>query len=531
MAKQTSLNLTLGTLLVGALSLSALAQPTPNRVLIIDEGVDLEHNELAGKTFINRAEQDGQAGHDDDNNGFVDDVSGWNAISQDAEYFPARIRTFFKQNAATVVKLLGLYDRVEDGDTTAIDLIRKNPKIGQALGLVLQLSHGTHVGGIVVRYGNDSAELASLNVFTGSQEGQDDESAGSMGLTMNQRFSIGNSVARMNDLARKILVANDESPSAETSTLPFVSRFDDSNGVTEFLTQLRSQDVDEKRLMSRYVASVRPKVANLSLGASKISIRQALDSMWVEDLTKAHLPLTTARTAAQEANYQRMLNETFEIFRASWNQFFRANSNTLFVVAAGNDAGDPKVPNAGDNGLNEVLPANCSKDNANVITVAATTQQGVIADFSNFHSSLVNVAAWGTAVPSLAPNQNLVKMSGTSMAAPNASGVASKIFSVNGRLSPAQVRQILEGTVKKFAALKGRVSSEGMIDAQAAVEAARRSIGAVSDTNVVLAIRGAVQSREAATTTFLSDNPFRSSDKTRVGQVHKTSDVIKGFLR
>ncbi len=531
MANLATRSFTLSTLLVGALSMSAQAQVVNNRVLVIDEGADLEHKELLSQAFTNSAEQSGLSGVDDDRNGFVDDVSGWNAISNDASYFPQWVRKMFVDNVDTIAKLLALYNRVEEGDQSAVEIIHANPNVGQALNAILGHSHGTHVAGIVVRYGNANAQVASLNVFTQSEEPQaSGENDGTTRPSLSQRMSVGNPLARMKRLIRRNLASVSES-AVETSTAkPFVSQFDDTAGVTAFLTQMRSEEGTEKRLLSRYILATRPRVANLSLGSAKIGILKALDSMWQEELITAKLPLSTPRTALQEQNFQRMLNETFEIFRTSWNELFRANSGTLFVIAAGNDADDLDVPNAGNNGINEVLPANCSKDNANVITIAASTPDGLIADFSNYHSTLVNVAAWGTAVPSLAPNNNAVKMSGTSMASPYAAGLASKLLSVNARLSPAQTRQIMEGTVKKIASLKGRVSSDGMVDPQAALDAARRTL---LTHNVEVAIRDAVQARNTTQgmPLILGRLPFASDDETRIGQVHKTPDLVKAFMR
>lgn len=47
-------------------------------VSIHDQGVDIEHPDLKENIWINRAELNGVAGVDDDNNGFVDDFHGWN---------------------------------------------------------------------------------------------------------------------------------------------------------------------------------------------------------------------------------------------------------------------------------------------------------------------------------------------------------------------------------------------------------------------------------------------------------------------
>jgi subtilisin family serine protease len=49
-------------------------------VAVIDTGVDLSHVDLAPNAWINRGERPGN-GIDDDNNGYIDDVNGWNFIS------------------------------------------------------------------------------------------------------------------------------------------------------------------------------------------------------------------------------------------------------------------------------------------------------------------------------------------------------------------------------------------------------------------------------------------------------------------
>lgn len=57
-------------------------EPTVNEdiiVAVIDSGVDVNHEDLQGKIWINSDEIPGN-GVDDDNNGYIDDVFGWNFI-------------------------------------------------------------------------------------------------------------------------------------------------------------------------------------------------------------------------------------------------------------------------------------------------------------------------------------------------------------------------------------------------------------------------------------------------------------------
>jgi thermitase len=55
------------------------------RVAVIDTGVDYRHPDLAANMWVNEAEQNGEEGVDDDNNGFVDDIHGYDFANNDGD--------------------------------------------------------------------------------------------------------------------------------------------------------------------------------------------------------------------------------------------------------------------------------------------------------------------------------------------------------------------------------------------------------------------------------------------------------------
>lgn len=57
-------------------------------VAIIDGGIDVSHEDLAGNLLVNSAEADGVSGVDDDNNGYVDDIYGFNFCTNTAAIYP-----------------------------------------------------------------------------------------------------------------------------------------------------------------------------------------------------------------------------------------------------------------------------------------------------------------------------------------------------------------------------------------------------------------------------------------------------------
>ncbi len=60
-------------------------------VEVIDTGVDYNHGDLSSRVWINQAEQSGNTGVDDDGNGYVDDVRGWDFADHDNDPMDAGV--------------------------------------------------------------------------------------------------------------------------------------------------------------------------------------------------------------------------------------------------------------------------------------------------------------------------------------------------------------------------------------------------------------------------------------------------------
>lgn len=54
-------------------------------VAIIDTGIDVNHRDLRDNLWVNRAEHEGIRGVDDDKNGYIDDIHGWNYSDNNAD--------------------------------------------------------------------------------------------------------------------------------------------------------------------------------------------------------------------------------------------------------------------------------------------------------------------------------------------------------------------------------------------------------------------------------------------------------------
>ncbi len=136
------------------------------------------------------------------------------------------------------------------------------------------------------------------------------------------------------------------------------------------------------------------------------------------------------------------------------------DKNILFVAAAGNDSQN--------NDVNPHYPSNY--DHPNVISVAATTNQDTIAQFSNFGYRTVHISAPGNKILSASPNNQYQVMSGTSMAAPHVSGTAALLLAMEPNLTPLDIRKRLVDTSDDIILLRRKISAGGRINALNAIQ-------------------------------------------------------------
>jgi subtilisin family serine protease len=394
------------------LLVAAVARVNAATVAVIDSGLDYKHDMITPNLWTNANETFDR--RDNDNNGYQDDVHGWNFSEQNGmiidykylgtfspdckKYFDIQGKMFLKE--ATEAEIAWLKAKVKDAA-----FIKEMGKFGNFV-------HGTHVAGISIRDSKNAAMGVKLipteiKPFLEGLRGMKSVSA--------DRWSI----------------------------------------LEKALTSLAGQQMTMLKEIALFVNSHNSDVANGSFGTG---FKQA------KMITDAAFTLIFFKKPSEEESNKAASMFISALVKAG-KDFVAAAPNTLFVFAAGNDGMS--------NDEFGTSPANIKADN--VITVGATYKNEFFAPFSNYGTKMVDIAAPGMLIQSAIPGNDYLKVSGTSQASPFVANVAAKIKEANPNLRPVEIKKIIMGTVDAKSYLKDKVATSGIVNSERAVVAAQIS--------------------------------------------------------
>ncbi|HXQ80895.1 MAG TPA: S8 family serine peptidase [Opitutaceae bacterium] len=129
---------------------------------------------------------------------------------------------------------------------------------------------------------------------------------------------------------------------------------------------------------------------------------------------------------------KKLARQIFDVDTAGLLAALKQAPEILFVVAAGNSDNNVK--------FDEFVPS--SFQIPNMITVGAVDQAGEETSFSSF-GPMVNVHANGFEVESYIPGGQRLKLSGTSMASPQVTNLAAKLFALDPALAPQDAKALI----------------------------------------------------------------------------------------
>jgi len=435
-----------------------LAGKQPKRtvlVAVIDGGIDTAHVSLKGSLWSNPKEVAGNR-KDDDNNGYVDDVHGWNFIGgkdgKDVQYDLLEVTRLYVRcsktpNAGPTAKL-----PAPDAATCkrATDEYQKQREQNQNMQQQIQqiAAVSTRANEILHRaMGPDSLTKAKVSAFQPTN--QDAMQAKVMWLRL---ADAGITPGELEDAKKDVESKAKYGLNPDYDPRTIVG--DDYANLSERKygnADVMGPDAKHGTHVSGIIGGVRGTPGGIDGIASNVKIMMVRT---VPDGDERDKDIANAIRYAVDngANVINMsFGKGFSPEKAAVDEAvkYADSKGVLMIHAAGNDgenlAEKPSFP----------TPAYLSGGRPNNwIEVGASSWKGLdslAASFSNYGKAQVDVFAPGVDILSTVPGGGYERESGTSMAAPVVSGLAAMLMSYFPNLSAADVKRIILDSATRYA--------------------------------------------------------------------------------
>jgi subtilisin family serine protease len=439
-------------------------------VAVIDSGIDTTHEDLKPVLWTNPKEIAGN-GIDDDKNGYVDDVYGWNFIGgkdgrnvQEDSYEAARVYHKFKEQ----------FQNISDPSTLSKEdqylyrmWKRSQEQIGGNTnnGLELVIMRRSYVGAS----SSDSILRKAMGKETYTGKELDayvpvTEEAKKAKRTLLYLFSANNmmdetNVGFLSGLNDYISGEEKKAEAAEKVPKSYRSEIvkDNYNDLNDrFYGNSDVMAGAENSLHGTHVAGIIGAARNNGKGVDGIANDVKIMMIRaVPDGDEHDKDIALAIRYAVD-NGARVVNMSFGKGYSPEKKWvddavkYAQSKGVLLVHAAGNDAANNDTT---DNFPNPRFVLDTASA-PNWLTVGASSDPQIggslTASFSNYGKKEVDVFAPGTKIYSTAPAKNEYKaLSGTSMASPVVAGVAAFLMSYYPTLSAEQIKQVIENSAVK----------------------------------------------------------------------------------
>lgn len=407
-------------------------------VAVLDSGMDLTHEDLDGVLWTNTKEIKGN-GKDDDNNGYIDDIHGYNFLgesyNEQLEY--ARILRLNLGDAALRTKAKSELDKKYQTD------LQNKQQYEQILQAVKNADDA-----VKKELGKETytkKDLASIKT-------EDQAMQQNISVLM-QMFTFADSIPEVFEELNGGIKHFTESLNYNLN-VDFDGRKEVGDNPYDFTDTSYGNGNPQNRVEDEshgtHVAGIIAAERNNGKGANGVANNVAIMSIRAVPNGDEYDKDIALGIRYAVDNGAKIINCSFgKSFspKAQWVYDaikYAASKDVLIVHAAGNDGGDlddPANPNFPNDQVN-----NGAEISDNVITVGALGSKygsEVLASYSNYGKINVDVFAPGTDIYSTVPNNEYEFMPGTSMASPAVAGVAALIRSQYPKLTASQVKKII----------------------------------------------------------------------------------------
>ncbi len=440
-------------------------------VAVIDSGIDVEHEDLKDNIWVNPGEIPDN-GIDDDQNGYVDDINGWNFIggpdgknvgpdSYEATRVYGSLK--YKYDNAVEAKLnkkqKAEYETFKKAKETVEKEIEKAKGALSKLDAVEQKVMGS-LDALGTALANRPLSLANLDSIDikGSQEL-------TMAKALASQYLENAEVTGIDELKMTIKEEINADRKSYQDKLDYAYNVDFDPRKT--IVKDNYNDVNQKvygnndvegpdALHGTHVGGIIGAVRDNDLGMDGVAPNVKLMSVRaVPDGDERDKDVANAIRYAVD-NGASIINMSFGKGFGTHKQLvddavkYAESKDVLLIHAAGNSGQNndttPNFPNATFEKKSGFLFFKKKRKAKNWIEVGALNYkdgEDAPAPFSNYGEKEVDVFAPGMKIYSTLPNNEYAPLQGTSMAAPVVAGVAATIRAVYPRLTAVQVKEAI----------------------------------------------------------------------------------------
>ena len=447
---------------------------TPKKVIVavIDSGVDIDHEDLKDNIWVNTDEIPGN-GIDDDNNGYIDDVNGWNFLGGkdgnvvNEQYETTRIYKRLKpkydgKSASSVAsedkEEYALYQETKKETEKQLEKTKKQLDDFKTLDESLMIVN-TILETVLL-----DKPINEENVRALKPGGERVKAAKDFMVQLYDNGFIQEDYDRaMTDLRNRIKY---------NYNLDFEPRkIVGDNPADPFEKYYGNNDVygshaDHGTHVAGIIGAVRDNGIGVNGVAHEVEI-MVLRS--VPDGDERDKDIANSIIYAVD-NGARIINMSFGKGHSPDKKAvdkaikYAEENNVLLIVSAGNAAINidkiKQYPNR------QYTTSDLSGEAENWIFVGASDREkglGLPAEFSNYGQKNVDIFAPGVRIYSTFPEDAYSELDGTSMAAPVVSGVAALILNYYPQLTALQLKEVLKESSTNFGKTKVVIPTEGDI--------------------------------------------------------------------
>ena len=437
---------------------------------VLDSGVEVDHPGLINNMWKNPNEIPNN-GIDDDKNGYVDDIYGWNFIGGKTADVDA--------DNLEVTRMVKKYQPIFEGTDSAKNranqakmpeeyaIYQKSKKLYDEKGSeAKQYYHyfsgfNNAIPSIVKTLNGKTLTKANLAAIKPASQ-EDSRNLQILNSLVQDAGNVGKTPKEVEELLRKEIegaLKHYESQATKHYNLDFDPRaeivgdnYDNYNEKHYGNNHYEGPDASHGTHVSGIIAGL-PHGNEAQYGVAH-KVAKIMTVRAVPDGDERDKDVANAIRYAVD-NGAKILNMSFGKAvspgkKHVWDAMkYAEKKGVLLVKAAGNDN-----QNIGEN---EYFPTNFMKQSdekpfvSNMIVVGASTNnsQNLRARFSNYNGKMVDVFAPGQEIYSTVPDAKYEYLQGTSMASPVVAGAAAVLWAYMPSLTPQQIKEALVKTVNK----------------------------------------------------------------------------------